>query len=272
MRPLVKILLVILVGGIILGLTVIIAVKTREAAARSTCLNNLRQIGFSLRQYQDCYKHFPAPTLPNPDLPTERRLSWLLAVMPFVESNNIYSSTDRTKAWDDEENRRIALIPINIYCCPANAQRRAATREALTHFVGIAGVGPDAASLPLGHPRAGLFGHERVTRHKRAGEPSFGIRLGDIKDGESTTLIAAETNWANGPWVAGGPATVRGLIPHGRPYLGEGGQFGSGHGQGSHVLFVDASVRFLPDSVNPKLFEAMATIAGREDVSRFEEE
>jgi hypothetical protein len=79
--------------------------------------------------------------------------------------------------------------------------------------------------------------------------------------------MVIETATANGPWAAGGPATVRGLKLQGASYLGRNGQFGSEHRSGSSkALFVDASVRTLSASLDPSVFEALATIAGREEV------
>jgi prepilin-type processing-associated H-X9-DG protein len=118
-----------------------------------------------------------------------------------------------------------------------------------------AGASAEAAELPLHYPLVGVFGYDRQTR------------FSDI-DGISTTMMVVETAHKNGAWTAGGFATVRGLDPDGRVYIGKSGQFSSGHRHGSNALFADGSVRFLNDSTEPKLFEAMATIAGRESVER----
>ena len=79
----------------------------------------------------------------------------------------------------------------------------------VTHYVGIAGVGEEAAQLPTDHPRAGIFGYDRKVSHE------------NIKDGLSLTMTVVETATANGPWTAGGRATVRGLDPNDPPYLGK---------------------------------------------------
>jgi prepilin-type processing-associated H-X9-DG protein len=123
------------------------------------------------------------------------------------------------------------------------------------HYVGIAGVGADAPSLATGHPRDGIFGYDRQTR------------MVDIADGTSTTMMLAETTFANGPWTAGGPATVRGLDQGRQPYLGLGRQFGGAHPGGAMVAFADGSVRFLPETIAPTVFEAIATIAGGEVIA-----
>ncbi len=63
-------------------------------------------------------------------------------------------------------------------------------------------------TLAPSHPRAGVFGYDRVTQ------------MQDVTDGASTTMMLAETATASGPWTAGGPATVRGLDPNRQPYIG----------------------------------------------------
>jgi prepilin-type processing-associated H-X9-DG protein len=79
-------------------------------------------------------------------------------------------------------------------------------------------------------------------------------------------MAVAETGRALGPWTAGGPPTIRGLDPSDRPYIGQDRQFGGTHPGGSMVLFVDGSVRFVKSSIDPRVFEAMSTIAGGEAV------
>jgi prepilin-type processing-associated H-X9-DG protein len=88
----------------------------------------------------------------------------------------------------------------------------------------------------------------------------------DLKDGAAATLLLAETGVGNGPWSAGGPATVRGLDPARQPYIGRARQFGGLHRRGLNVAFADGSVRFLKDTIDPKVFEALSTIAGGEQL------
>jgi prepilin-type processing-associated H-X9-DG protein len=119
---------------------------------------------------------------------------------------------------------------------------------AIVHYVGVAGVGPDAPYLPVDHRRAGVFGYDRVTR------------IVDIVRGTSNTMMIIETAKDNGPWTAGGPATVRGVDPATRPNIGTGRPFGGIHRGGVNVLFADASIRFVRATVDPAVFERIATI------------
>jgi len=79
-------------------------------------------------------------------------------------------------------------------------------------------------------------------------------------------MAVAETSDLERPWTSGGRATVRGLDPSRQPYLGRGRQFGGIHPGGANVLFVDGSVRFVRETVDAKVFEALATVAGGEEL------
>jgi Protein of unknown function (DUF1559) len=161
---------------------------------------------------------------------------------------------NRNKPWDIEEKFSITKGPMPVYLCPANLNREDSAGFGLSHYVGVAGVGADAARLPKDDPAAGFFGYDRA------------IKRSDIKDGDSTTLAAIETTRDNGPWAAGGPATVRGLEPNRLPYVGRDAQFGSLHRGTTVALFADGSVRYVHNSIDPRIFEALATIAGGEEV------
>jgi prepilin-type processing-associated H-X9-DG protein len=127
----------------------------------------------------------------------------------------------------------------------------------LSHFVGIAGIGPDSGSKPLGTDGIGFFGYDRVVKSE------------DITDGTSTTLVVMETICNSGAWTAGGAPTVRGLADgSGAPYLGKNGQWTSRHSfAGINAAFADGSLRILTEKIDPTVLEALATIAGGEAVS-----
>jgi prepilin-type processing-associated H-X9-DG protein len=231
--------------------------KVRAAADKITCQNNLKQIGLAIHNYHDTYNRFPPAAKPNPNLAPEERLSWLYCIVPFVESGPLFRRFDDTKAWDAEENRYCGLIQgFKVYSCPGYPDRPPESKFVPTHYIGIAGVGKNAAELSLEDPNAGVFGYERKVSFK------------NIKDDLGTTMMVMETAWASGAWTAGGAATVRGLDPEGSPYLGVPGHFGGNHPGRANILFADASVHFLPSSIDPRLLEAMATVAGGEDLSQ----
>jgi hypothetical protein len=269
------------VNVLVLGLIVLIGVgllftalsKMREADRRAQCNNNLRQIGISFQNYRDSKGYFPPATVPNKYLPPEKRLSWIVDTLPYMEAT--YLKFDRDKAWDAEENQIAKdfnkttgreetwkVGEFRLFRCPGNPNKAEPGRPGLSHYVGIAGVGKNAAELSLRtedesaiRSKVGFFGYDRK------------IKPEDIKDGLATTLAVAETRADNGPWTAGGPSTVRGLDLQNLPYLRSEGQFGGiHHADGAMVLFVEGSARFIKESIRPEVFEALATIAGGEEL------
>jgi hypothetical protein len=149
--------------------------KVREAAARMTCQNNLKQLGMAVRNYHDCYEHLPPGTAPETKLPADERLSFLLLLLPFTESTKIYAKMELTAAWDSPTNARLLenTLP-KTYRCPAWADRQDSLptgHRAITNYVGVAGVGAGAETRPADAPGIGIFGYDRT------------IMFADVKDG-----------------------------------------------------------------------------------------
>jgi prepilin-type processing-associated H-X9-DG protein len=260
------------------GLGFVFILRVRAAADRMRCANNLKLLGMALRAYESAYRHYPAATVPNPELPPDQRLGWLIELWPNFMQGGAATNFDQTKAWDAEPNcpprwrvremsedlethwyREEVVGEVPILLCPSNPALTEPSLPCATHYVGLAGVGENATALPLTDSRAGFFGYDRT------------LTLADIKDGTGMTLAIVEA-LDGGPWTAGGRATVRGLATDGRPYLGREGQFGSHHVGGGNALFADGSVRHLATSVSLEVVEALATIAGHEEVSSLDHE
>jgi prepilin-type processing-associated H-X9-DG protein len=246
---LVLVLILLLAGGLLVtGIG-----KVRDAANRTQCSNNLRQNGLAQHNYQATYNHFPRAAEPNSNPAIERRLSWLVITIPFLEADNLYSRIDKKKAWDAEENRFAGLIVIRPHHCPGFPDQPPKSTLVPSHYIGIAGLGADAAMFTLQDSRAGFFGFERE------------IKLPDIEGQTSTLLMAMETLQITGAWTAGGRPTVRGLEQAGAPNVRADREFGGIHSGGMNALFADASVRFIRDSADPRLLEAMATLQGSKE-------
>jgi prepilin-type processing-associated H-X9-DG protein len=252
--------------GLIGGWLVWATGQARESARRSQCVGHLKWTILHLLNYRSRHGAFPAGTIPNPQLPPERRLSWLVEFWDeqcFAEKLKV----DRSKGWDEPPNWPPKIIgtegttyvnmePEDVsdwVTCPDDPGYRARKPFPLT-YVGVAGVGVDAPELPAKHPRAGIFGYARVTK------------LEDITDGTSTTMAVIETTLGHGPWTAGGPASVRSVDTTTRPYIGRNRPFGGYHAGGANVAFADGSVRFVGETIDPNIFEAIATVAGGEEL------
>src|SRR4051794_14468780 len=110
---LIELLVVIAIIAILIGLLVPAVQKVREAAARTQCQNNLKQIGVALHNYHGFVKRFPQAyngPLPwnAPDNVTRR--SWMSIILPYIEQENL-------------ENQGIAGyqgVVVKIYYCPSD--------------------------------------------------------------------------------------------------------------------------------------------------------
>jgi hypothetical protein len=272
MRSAINALVLVAVIVTVLGVVAMSVRQVQQEDSLKACEWQLRLLAGSLQNYHDNHRSFPPGTIPNPELPPEKRLSWLVAMWPFYGcSGPEVLLIDTTQPWDSDENREprmklfqaggeadgtwsnpIRLGLMDIYQCSAARVPLASKEPSLTHYVGISGIGVDAATLPLTSRRIGVFGYDRSTR------------IEDITDGVSNTMMVAETAWKNGPWTAGGCATVRGLVQGELPYFGAEGQFGA-HAGRFLVGMADGSVRALGRTPRVGVFEAMATIADADD-------
>ncbi|WP_074305421.1 DUF1559 domain-containing protein [Singulisphaera sp. GP187] len=245
--------------------------ENQARAEREPCRGKLRNLAMALKGYQSQWGAFPPGTVRGDRLVPERRLSWVILILNWTDYyQSISFLFDPDLPWDSETNilpqvqvsppgepRSVEpsteppWFPIR---CPAHLSRVKPGMPEPLVYVGIAGLGTDAPNLPIGHPRAGIFGYNRQTR------------TADLKDGASSTMMLAETTAQVGPWTAGGPSSVRGLDPNRRPYLGRGRQFGGTHRGGAMIAMADGSVHFLRDSIAPSVFEAPSTVAGGESL------
>ncbi|HZU37693.1 MAG TPA: hypothetical protein VFA18_17360, partial [Gemmataceae bacterium] len=167
-----------------------------------------------------------------------------------TQETGLYGAIQRKLAWDAPENQQAVNTPLRFLICPAHAG--GLPMAASTYYLGLAGVGKDAAQLPLASPDAGMFGYERVVHREDLEEPA--------SRGMNTTALVAESDSDIGFWAEGGPATVRGLDPAIRPYSGPGRPFGGLHAGVTNVLFVSGSVDAIADDVDPVVFQNMLRI------------
>lgn len=179
----------------------------REAARRSLCTNNLKQIGLALHDYHDAYGSLP-PAYVVDEIGTPL-YSWRVVLLPFLEQKSLYSEWDLTQAWDSPANRRLSDTVLSVYTCPNSTDAGPCTNY-------IAPVGPDSV----------FPGTEAVT-------------FDDITDPTHQTIMVAEMTGARIPWAA--PFDERVSFDS----INSSGGIGSKHVGGMHVLFCDGSAGFV---------------------------
>jgi hypothetical protein len=178
----------------------------------------------------------------------------------FGQQTGVYPlGLDVSRSWNDKENLLAAQTLVPQFLAWQSPQTQwwvqfpgLPVSVAATHFVGVAGIGLDAAE---GAPpnMLGVFGYDRATR------------LTDIVDGpENTIAVLQVPPEFNSPWLAGGGATVRGIpeIDSFKPfvcteYKGKRGTF---------AIMANGDVRFIPESISDADFKAMCTIGGGEKI------
>ncbi len=222
--------------------------------------------------YRDKNGAFPRGTFKRPtsaerqnrDWPPDQRISWMNDILPELGYSEIYQKVVPEKSWRDEENLLPAMALIPEFLDGRNPNRshfihypNVLLEVAATDFVGMAGVGMDAASYDEkdsdNAKKLGIFGYDRVTK------------VSDITDGLPSTILLIQVPAAyKNPWLAGGGATVRGCPETGsvKPFVSDqpDGK------KGTIAIMADGTVRFIPDNIPDAVFKAMCTIKGGEKV------
>lgn len=242
------------------GLLVPLVQRVREAAARAKCNCHIGCLARAVHSYAQVNGSITG-AVPLPLVPADRRLSWVVPVLPYMEAGSVFERFDLALPADDARNRVAATHPLQLMICPSSTGPGEANPGPVTHYVGAAGVGADAAGLPDHHPRAGPFGYNRKTT----------LNHQTFVDGVANTLLLVETAHGPASWAVGGMGTVRAFVPGVVPYIGDGRPFGGWHTEGfwrnrglMSVVMADCSFHTLRDTIDPAVLEALATANGRE--------
>jgi prepilin-type processing-associated H-X9-DG protein len=254
MNRIVSILVVALLVLVVLGLGIPALMRWRSLAERTRCQDHLRLIAARISEYAQHEKTYPPGTVAVKNRPPEKRLSWVVHLLPGLGHPNESKRIDLSQPWDADANRPPGSVLIKSLVCPALVDTAIVRGHGALHYPGIAGVGADAASLDRSDPHAGIFGYDSPTPVEA------------VKDGTSTVLLLLESARNIGPWIAGGPTSVRGVDPMEQPYLGEGRPFGGAHRGGANAAFADGHGQFLSEKISPTVLEMLAAMADGQSV------
>jgi prepilin-type N-terminal cleavage/methylation domain-containing protein len=303
---LIELLVVIAIIAILIGLLLPAVQKVREAAARSTCQNNMKQLGLAIHGYHDVNNRFP----PNnngslagvggaPYNATGiNQWSWLSQILPYVEQDNLFRGgnlgTLPTPAINVAFNGSIiASTQIKTFLCPSdpssvNARTdRANTTTALamgsTNYKGVAGSNWGWGTWTNPGPTNNTNGLDAGDGIFYRTDGNRRLDIVGITDGTSNTLMVGEDIPGNNQhcsWAFFNHATGTASIPLNTAVTptqlaAQGGagnwpnvySFRSMHSGGANFTLGDASVRFLRDSIALANYRAAATIRGGETLS-----
>ncbi len=297
---LVELLVVIGIIGLLIAMLLPAVQMVREAGRRTVCSNNVRQLALGLMNYESSHGQLPIGLrtfegIGSGDGGAANQyygMSWITRILPFIEQNAMWESA--------VEDYRYSPIPFGSHrgmqtvlptvACPSDPASGQVqwTHEgylvACTDYLGVHGTNYQTHD--------GVFTYD------------LPIRLGEIADGQSNTLLIGErppsTDFWYGWWYATGSGsrstgdvtlgvaelnlvhTPGGLgmgtylddCPPG-PYRFTAGRneqcntlhFWSYHSGGANIAMADGSVRLIPYSIEEPVMQALATRAGGEVVS-----
>jgi prepilin-type N-terminal cleavage/methylation domain-containing protein/prepilin-type processing-associated H-X9-DG protein len=231
---LVELLVVIAIIGILVALLLPAIQAAREAARRTHCLNNLKQMGLALLNYESTRKTYPRgrwnlagtgtgkhAILDRPTISNDA--SWTVPMLPYAEEQSIASQYNTNKEWFHVDNRTSVSFPPSIFVCPtvANLNRFDVTftstvKPAAGDYGCTNGVGAGAWNL---HPELGTYpgnislgeDNPRVIGVLTKVLDRSPCRIKDITDGTSKTLVIIEDAGRPDPYTDGRPGNTAGL-------------------------------------------------------------
>lgn len=228
---LIELLVVIAIIAVLIALLLPAVQMAREAARRTQCVNNLRQIGMAINSYHAQWNSFPpAYTV---DAQGKPLLSWRVLILPHIGEQALYTQFHLDEPWDSPHNMGLSALMPETYRCPSEPSAMFDN----TSYLAITGPGT-------------VF------------PPGRSLAIRDITDGAAMTAMVGEVKAGSVTW------TKPDDLPFTSQFKGPG-DFTSWHPGGWNMLFSDGSVRFISDSINPTNCRGLMTISGGEDVSSF---
>jgi prepilin-type N-terminal cleavage/methylation domain-containing protein/prepilin-type processing-associated H-X9-DG protein len=289
---LIELLIVITILAVLAALLLPAVQMAREAASRLRCANHLKQIGIACHAYHNAEGSFPhgyrAACHPNP-LATNPGWGWATYLLPYLEQQNLYHRIDLHLSIENSVNSARETL-VRTYLCPSDPG--VPNIFAITDAAGnkLASAAPISYGACFGSgdldevpgPKEGVF-----YRDSR-------IRLTDITDGTSSTILIGDRAWSHAmaPWAGainqgvllGGPlnpwcSSPTAVYPSANFPLvqantlnnvqdsdGALDDFYSQHPGGVNILFADGSVHFLRQQIDTAVLLALGTRAGGEVV------
>ncbi|MFI4874297.1 MAG: DUF1559 domain-containing protein [Blastopirellula sp. JB062] len=293
---LVELLVVIAIIGVLIALLLPAVQQAREAARRMQCANHLKQMALACHNYLDTYADNLPPGAfyaPNGSPGHWNSHGFAVAILPYIEQSALYEKYDFTKAPDASQNQAVRRTVVNMFICPSydgesiNVSSIGYADGGLFTYQGVGGVYYNDASLD-----------ESLISSIHGQLPSNGLfridgtrRVAEVTDGLSNTMMIGEFThrdhsgsnggfpgnvriWAAGTLdnqgVYGSKVIYQDTINSRRDrvsgvafnYL----PFTSRHPGGVNFALADASVRFLPNTIEFDVYRSLGTVQGGEAV------
>jgi prepilin-type N-terminal cleavage/methylation domain-containing protein len=299
---LIELLVVIAIIAVLIGLLLPAVQKVRESAARTSCQNNLKQIGLGLQNFQAAHGYFPpgaispsSATAPPSAIGRKLGISangvyhgWAAFLLPYIEQTGISSQYSINVSW---EKQPIVSSPVKLFICPSTpgGLNRSVTKT-------VRGTTVTAASCDYGPNNgystalesAGLVDVSANTNGVLQVNQTWSIP--EIRDGTSNTSVITEDagrpdRWQGGKQTASGTQTDGSWADRANEYITHGftidGLTSPGpchtnctnnnevfafHSGGANHVFADGSVHFMSSKMDIRIFVKFLTRSGNDVV------
>tara|TARA_R110002095_G_C4220572_1_gene236993 strand:+ start:74 stop:1000 length:927 start_codon:yes stop_codon:yes gene_type:complete len=282
---LIELLVVIAIIAILIALLLPAVQQAREAARRSQCKNNLKQIGLALHNYHDIHRTFPpgwvargtawGNTYCNAN-GANHQAPWTVMILPLLDQTNLYSKFDLGGLFSSSDGQVPTtpngqhLVRISGYQCPSDP----ATSTFPQHldYMGVQGGGTPDCSNDSG---------KRAFNRNGTLFANSAVRMRDLIDGSSNVLVVGESKylfsdtakpnrgWASSPKMDSGlpftnvvlqsqfPINGTDIVPPANTTDYHSRMLGSYHSGGTHALFGDGSVHFMSENMDSGVYQQL---------------
>jgi len=305
---LIELLVVIAIIAILIALLLPAVQQAREAARRTQCKNNLKQLGLAMHNYHDTYSSLPIADVDGTSTPVSAHAR----LLPYIEQSNLYSKVDFNVPYDHANNTIARNTELPAFRCPSDPTRLPASIGGRNNYYWNAGnVVVMYASGAAGQPATnGVVFHNRKIRfnditdglsnsaamaEKLTGDGNNGISSPKIdtyrpgtypNNADEATQQCNATDVTNlslqgysnvgGPWLQQYHSTNQYnhiLQPNGRSCMFPPGRIAttanSQHVGGVQLLLCDGSVRFISENLDLGTWRKIGSIDGGEVIGEF---
>lgn len=299
---LIELLVVIAIIAVLIALLLPAVQQAREAARRTQCKNNLKQIGIALHSYHDAARCFPFGQLDSTN-----GFSALSQLLPYLDQANVYKQINFSLPYNNAANSTAMMTSIPMFRCPSDPTGNLSGVGGATNY--LANKGANVIWQDASGPNVGMPEQNGVMYYRSS------VRIGDITDGTSNTAAFSERVLADGnngvsspledvyfspaapatpddavticnavditnlsnqfplfmgaPWIHGQHCYLHVNVPNSRScgfftVLRASMPPSSRHTGGVHVLLADGSTRFVSQNINLSVWRGVGTRNGGE--------
>lgn len=212
--------------------------QSRSTASYPLCKNNLKWLALAMHNYHDLHGVFPSPNNDDGDSPP---YSWRIALLPFVEEDQIFERYNFSEPWDGPTNSTMHSLQLEVFLCPDTSSRLNHYQRTVTDYVAITG-------------EETIFSEDQPTK------------LSDVTDGTSNTIMFGELANSDIHWME--PRDLQFNAISNRMNT-SGAGLSNVHNGGAYTALVDGSIRYLSEEIDPDVLRALMTKNGGETVGEF---